>query len=237
MAEAAPSFLYVPELPAAGAELLLAADEARYLTRVCRARAGEVAQASDGRGGLARLRLLEVRGGVRALVESREERGRGRRCHVLCGAPEGERGDWLVEKLAELGVERFQPVDAARGCWAAGGTRLERWRRLAVAALRQSRSAHLMEVRQPLALAEALSRVPREGGRWLADPGGALADHAGLGRIELAVGLIGPSGGLEPAERDHCVEQGFKPIRLAQARLRTETAALAWAALWAGASC
>ncbi len=236
MAEATPSFLYVPELPAAGAELVLAAEEARYVTRVCRARAGEAAQASDGRGGVARLRLLEVGGAVRALVESREDRPRGRRGQVLCGAPEGERGDWLVEKLAELGVERFQPVDAARGRWVERRARLERWRRLAVAALRQSRSPRLMELCDPLPLAGALAGLSPEGSRWLADAEGAAAAQAELGRCGLAVALIGPSGGFDPREREDCLRHGFKPIRLAEARLRTETAALAWASLWAASA-
>jgi len=233
-AEATPSFLYLPGLPAAGEELVLPEEEARYVTRVCRARAGECAQASDGRGALARLRLLEVRGGVRARVESREARARARVCHVLCGAPEGGRGDWLVEKLAELGVARFRPVECARGRWPAHGERLARWRRLAVAALRQSRSPHLMEVLEPTPLAEALAGLPPEANRWLADAEGPPADRAGLGETGMAAGLIGPSGGLAPDERQGALAGGFRPVRLAEARLRTETAALAWAALWAG---
>ncbi len=233
-AEATPSFLYLPGLPAAGEEFALPDEEARYVTRVCRARAGECAQASDGRGTLARLRLLEVRGGVRARVESREARARARVCHLLCGAPEGERGDWLGEKLAELGVARFQPVECARGRWPAHGARLSRWRRLAVAALRQSRSPHLLEVLEPVPLAEALAGLPPGAERWLADAEGAPADRAVLGAAGLAVGLIGPSGGLDRGERQGALDGGFRPVRLAEARLRTETAALAWAAQWAG---
>ncbi|MBI5708936.1 MAG: 16S rRNA (uracil(1498)-N(3))-methyltransferase, partial [Candidatus Eisenbacteria bacterium] len=112
-ADAAPSFLYVAELPPAGATFELPPEEGRYLARVCRARAGERARATDGRGGLALLRLLDLRGAVTVEVEARDHHAPARTAHVLCGAPVAERGDWLVEKLAELGVARFQPVDCA----------------------------------------------------------------------------------------------------------------------------
>ena len=139
MAEAAPALLYLPGLPGAGARVELAGPEAHYVARVCRARAGERLEATDGRGTRATLRLVEVRGVVAAEVESVQREPASRPCWVLCGAPEGERSDWLVEKLAELGVVRFQPVDTARASWRRAAGRRGRWERLAVAALRQSR--------------------------------------------------------------------------------------------------
>jgi 16S rRNA (uracil1498-N3)-methyltransferase len=38
--------------------------------------------------------------------------------------------------------------------------------------------------------------------------------------------LIGPEGDFSPAEIELALENGFKPITLGEARLRTETAAL-----------
>ena len=47
-----------------------------------------------------------------------------------------------------------------------------------------------------------------------------------------AIGLIGPSGGLDDGEREAALSAGILPVRLSDGRLRTETAALAWAAWW-----
>jgi 16S rRNA (uracil1498-N3)-methyltransferase len=150
---------------------------------------------------------------------------------MLCGAPEGERGDWLVEKLAELGVACFQPVDCARGSWRTGGARRQRWERLAVAALRQSRRSHRMSVEEPVPLEELLTRLPTGGPRWLAEPRGGRPSGVPE-RGGPAIGLVGPAGGLSEAERAAAIASGFTPIRLSDGRLRTETAAIALAASW-----
>lgn len=231
-ADAAPALLYLPGLPTPGTRLELAAADAHYVARVCRARVGERVEATDGLGARATLRLIEVRSGVVVELEASTREPARRPSWVLCGAPEGERADWLVEKLAELGVGRFQPVDADRGRWKTAGGRRARWERLAIAALRQSRRLHLMVVEEPVPLRQALSLLPPEGSRWLADASGTVAVHGPAAAAEPAIGLVGPSGGLAEGERREALDAGFQPLRLSDARLRTETAALAWAAWW-----
>jgi 16S rRNA (uracil1498-N3)-methyltransferase len=234
-ADATPSFLLVSELPSAGGRLTLEDDESHYLTRVCRVRPGERVTATDGRGALALLRVIER--GRRAVVEveSCERASARRQAWVLAGAPEGERGDWMVEKLAELGVAVFQPIDCQRGGWERMKGRSDRWRRLAVAALRQSRRRFLLEVREPQVLAEALAGLPAGAGYWLADAAGSPAARVPAPRDGVTVGLIGPAAGLSPAERGVAETAGFRPISLSDSRLRAETAALAWASWWSAA--
>jgi 16S rRNA (uracil1498-N3)-methyltransferase len=234
-AEAAPSHLWVPELGAPGDVVELSREESHYLKRVCRARVGDVASATDGRGALARLRVAAVGERVRAEVESLELGGPGaerRRALVLCGAPEGRRADWLVEKLAELGVEAWQPIDCARDRWQASEGTLARWRRLAVAALRQSRRRHLMEVREPIGLGGLAGILPAGSSRWVADPLGRRGVEPPVGP-GWVVGAVGPAGGFTPDEKAALGGHGFEPMCLSDGRLRAETAALAWGAWWA----
>jgi len=143
-AEAAPSLLYVPALRSLGARFTLEDEEARYVTRVVRAREGEQVTASDGAGLVATLRIEQLKPALVVALDSAREHPRPPSARVLCGAPEGERGDWLVEKLAELGVTDLQPVDTEREGWPE--RREARWDRLAVAALRQSRAAWRMAI-------------------------------------------------------------------------------------------
>jgi 16S rRNA (uracil1498-N3)-methyltransferase len=230
-ADAAPSWLWLPDLARAGETLVLEGDEARYLQKVVRARDGERVTGTDGRGLTATLVVETSRPTVRLRIESRAEVSPPPAAVLLCGAPEGERGDWLVEKLAELGVTRLQPVDTARVQWEAGD-RTGRWTRLTVAALRQSRSAWLMEVAEPLPLATALAGLG-EGARWWGEPDGAEAAGLPLGRTDAVLGAVGPSSGFSAEEQKMLSEHGFQRVRLAAARLRAETAALAIASLWA----
>jgi 16S rRNA (uracil1498-N3)-methyltransferase len=229
--EASPSFILVDALGAPHSEFTLPENEARYVSRVCRARAGDRVSATDGRGSIAELELLEVGRDVRARIGRIERTARGRDCTVWCGAPEGERADWLVEKLAELGVGRFQPLDTGRACWRAEGARTDRWRRLAVAALKQSRQGWLMEILPPVSLIQLLEELPADSSCWLADPQGAFAPAA-PGEFS-SIGAIGPAQGFSSEEKSRVLARGFKAISLASGRLRTETAALAWAAWWA----
>lgn len=225
-ADAAPAYLYVPELGGSGEPVELSPEESHYVARVCRARPGDRATATDGRGTVASLELFEVGHRVRAVIESVERRERAARVAVWCGTPEGTRADWLIEKLAELGVETWQPITCRRGSWERGSSRAERWMRLAIAGMRQSQRAHLMEILDPIGLEEGLAGPVEGCDRWLASPLGSRAARPDRSRPML--GAIGPAGGFIDEELRLLEASGFQPISLSEGRLRTETAALAW---------
>ncbi len=248
-ADAAPAFLYLPDLDPGPGTIVLPPDEAHYVARVCRARAGDRVTATDGNGLRATLELDRVEPTAAARVIAIEHTPRGDPAWLLCGAPDAGRADWMVEKLAELGVARFQPIDCARRAWQ--GVRVARWERLAIAALRQSQRTWKMTVAEPLALDRVLADLPDSGTRWLAaadgapwrrvpvetpSPDAAAAppppefEHSGV-----SVAAVGPGPGFSPAEFAALEAARFQPVRLADGRLRTETAAIAWACAWAAA--
>jgi 16S rRNA (uracil1498-N3)-methyltransferase len=226
---AAPGFLLLPGLDEDRPQI--PDDEAHYLTRVCRARAGDPFEATDGRGTVATLRLDSV-SPVRAEVLERRSIPRAARAWILCGAPEGDRAEWLVEKLAELAVERWIPVNTERAHWGSAQARPARWQRLVDAALRQSRGAWAMQIDPVSDLDRVLAELPA-GNRWLASQDGPPPGLPGIGSGP-EIGLIGPAPGFSPGEAARLAGLDFRPVRLAANRLRTETAALAWGYWWAG---
>ncbi|MBI5708935.1 MAG: RNA methyltransferase, partial [Candidatus Eisenbacteria bacterium] len=124
----------------------------------------------------------------------------------------------------------------ARAAWRRAGGRAARWRRLAVAALRQSQGRWLMEVCAPLGLESAVGALPAASARWLGDPGGRFAGEVAAPGSGAAVGAVGPAGGFDGSERTLLEGGGFQALRLSAGRLRTETAALCWACWWASGS-
>src|SRR6266850_1930617 len=99
-AEAAPSHLWVPELADPGGVVELSREESHYLVRVCRARVGDLASATDGRGALDRLRaraLAGLRVHARALAATR---GRG----PAPVAPAPSHGRARADRTGEAGV-------------------------------------------------------------------------------------------------------------------------------------
>ena len=227
--DATPSFVLVAALGPPGATLTLDQAESRYVARVCRAREGETLAATDGRGALARATILATRPYVTVRIDSLDRAHAARAATIWCGAPEGSRADWLVEKLAELGVSCLQPIDCARAAWEGGAARLARYRRLAEAALRQSRRTRLMQIETPRPLADMIGTAPA-GQLWLADPDG---DRNAIPASDgLSIVAVGPAEGFDAGERDSLVAAGFRPISLSDGRLRTETAAVSWASWW-----
>ena len=234
-ADATPGFVRVADLPGPGARLVLDAEDSRYVARVCRAQPGEHLHLTDGVGGLATARVLEIGPRTSVLIEAVDRATRSREALLLCGAPEGERADWMVEKVAELGLAVLQPVDCERAAWERAERRFERWCRVAEAALRQSRARFLLELRRPLPLAEAIGALPDRSSRFLATPEGAVAAELEVPRSGVAVGLVGPAAGLSDRERGSLETAGFRPMALSGNRWRTETAAISWSAGWSSA--
>ena len=235
-ADGAPSVVRIASLAALDGEIVIAGEEAHYLTRVVRVRAGERVSATDGRGAIATLEILETGSSIRARVLERSRQVRRATLELWCGAPEGDRADWLVEKLGELGVATFVPVHFKRTRWERAEAKRERWDRLATAALRQSRSAWQLEVRPPVPLAEALRSLAPGTGRWVCQAGGApwVAPQPAAVSAHF-VAAVGPSSGFTEDELKSLWDGGFKPVSLARFRLRTETAAMTMAALWGAA--
>lgn len=149
---------------------------------------------------------------------------------LAVGAGDKDRFGWLAEKAAELGVTELVPLETERTRGVADRLRagqVDRLRRRAREAIKQSGAAWAPEIADPVALPSFAAHLP-DGLRWLADIDGAVPGATGG---SAATAVIGPEGGLAPAERELLVAAGFQPVRLAAHVLRFETAAIAAAVL------
>jgi 16S rRNA (uracil1498-N3)-methyltransferase len=185
-----------------------------HFERVLRLRPGEEATVADGRGGwrLCRFgRALEVAGPV--VVDPRPSP----EITVGFALVKGERPEWAVQKLTELGVDRIVPFSAARSVVRWDGDRaarqVERLRRVAREASMQCRRTWLPEVEDVAEFAEVSGRrkavlADRDGDApWL--PEGPV--------------LVGPEGGWSPEE----LAPGLPRMAVGGHILRAETAAVA----------
>ena len=204
------------------ADLLpLAADDAHHLVRVLRLRDGQEVTVADGAGAwrLCRLRLglgrdpaLEPAGPV--VVEAPPEP----RLVIAMALPKGERGDWAVQKLTEVGVDVIVPLLASRSVVRRVGQRADRGRdrleRVCRAAAMQSRRARLPVVAEPADPAAVVADAG--GGACAAEPGGRAL------RLDRPTVLVGPEGGWAPGE----LPDDLPRVDLGPTTLRTETAAV-----------
>ena len=159
------------------------------------------------------------------------------RLTVASAVPKGERADWMVEKLSELGVFAFIPLAAGRSVVLPQGTaKRQRWIRLAAEAAKQSRRAGVMRVDELIDLEQLLAEWIRAGKPVLvlstAPDAAPIAQIVrALSPVEELMLLIGPEGGWTPGEENMFATTGTLRARLSKTILRTETAAVAAAAI------
>jgi len=222
----AAAHVLVPEL---SDELSVTGDDGHHLARARRLRAGETVTAADGAGAW---RPYVVRAATRAgllLSACREaaiEPALVPALVVAFALTKGAKPDLVVQKATELGADAIVPLYASRSVRrppdeprAAAAT--ARLRRIAREAAAQCRRARLPEIADPVPLSSLGGRAglvvaARDG----ATPD-ALVDPPG-GEWVL---VVGPEGGLDPAELEIL---GNPPgLAVGPHVLRAETAAVA----------
>lgn len=215
-------------------------EETRHLRDVLRLREGDEASVFDGAGReyLCTVASISKKDSVLSIVEE-----------IAPAAPEspleltlaaailpGEKFDLVVQKAVELGIVSLQPLFTKR-CEArpeGSSRRVERWKKIAVEAAKQSGRAKLMEVLEPCQIEEFLA----ESGLAVSRDTGLVffSERDGTGFSGIKAGkkikaVIGPKGGWEDSELAAARDNGFSIVTFGGRILRAETAAIAMAAI------
>jgi 16S rRNA (uracil1498-N3)-methyltransferase len=227
-----PPLFLVDELSSADL-ISLTGDEGTHAARVKRLSVGEPVLVSDGRGSLVECTVAGTRSdGLELAVTTRRSLPAPQpRIVVVQALPKGDRAELAVELLTELGADEIVPWAASRSIvqWLGprGDRALEKWRRTAREATKQSRRAWLPEIAPLASTAEVAARLA--GATALVLHEGA---DAPLASVELpddrdVVVVVGPEGGIAPDELDDFTAVGAHLVRLGEPVLRTSTAGAA----------
>jgi len=149
---------------------------------------------------------------------------------IASAVPKGERADWMVEKLSELGVVAFIPLATARSVvHPQGQGKRQRWERIAAESAKQCRRAGVMRIEPLTDLAEALKST--ETG-WYLSTGEARPISQMLPGLAGSLSLlVGPEGGWTDQEIEAFEVKRLTAVALTSTILRVETAAIAAAAI------
>lgn len=149
--------------------------------------------------------------------------------HLRAPVADRDRMLWLAEKAAELGVASWQVVRFRRSASVSprgeGSAFADKARARMVGALEQSGGAWLPTMLPDVTL-DALDVGADQFPILLDISGEPIAAVASGIRNATPVLLVGPEGGMEPAERGSLVANGWHPARLAATTLRFETAGI-----------
>lgn len=220
---------YAPDINTA---YLLPEGESGHAVRVLRRRPGDEVEAVDGKGTLYRCRLLDDnhRGAAVEIAERIALPKVWKPYITVAVAPtkHADRMEWLVEKLVEIGIDRFVPLRCERS--ERKELKRERIEKIAISAMKQSLKAVLPRIDDTITLKNflaecAASPAQRFVGYCDADTPRRLLAKAYTPGSDVTL-LIGPEGDFSPAEIEACLNAGFVPVTMGDNRLRTETAAL-----------
>ncbi len=228
----------------------LTGDQAAHLARVLRAEPGQVYDVVAG-GFLHRAEIICVTpSAVHFTLHEELESDTALPLHLLLAVFKFDHMEWAIEKATELGVERITPILARRTekhLAQSSATRVERWRRIALEASKQSRRTTIPQIADPMALKPALEleqspirillseteqvtplATVLQDSRCITDDQVSDPLHGERLNKDLCVALaIGPEGGWTQEEMSLFTEHHWQPVTLGPRILRAETAAIA----------
>jgi|SRR5215469_16735368 len=222
----------------------LTGEQAEHLARVLRAEPGQIYDVVAG-GFLHRAEIVSVRSGasgqqaeVLFTLHEELESDSSLPLHLLLAVFKFDHMEWAIEKATELGVARITPVLARRTekhLGQAAAKRVERWRRIALEASKQSRRTTVPEITEPVALKAALDQATSPVRILLSETEQVTTIASALKQLDFAAQdaelthalAIGPEGGWTHDEMALFSQHAWQPVTLGPRILRAETAAIA----------
>lgn len=222
-----------PTPPTVGEVIELTGDEGRHAVSVKRTSVGEQIELVDGHGTRAVITVTGVSGKDRltGVVDCAANEPASRpTVTVIQALPKAARSELTVDLLTQAGADVIVPWQAGRSVanWGKKQDKgLAKWRAAARAAAKQSRRSRIPEITPVVdqAAVAALIQAAPLALMLHEDATGKITDQP-VAQVDSVVLIIGPEGGISPAELDAFTTAGAHPVRLGPEVLRTASAGM-----------
>lgn len=210
------------DLHGLGERLAIDGDEHHHLTRVVRARPGELIEIFDaaGRTFVARVVSLDKDESHIEIVEEIDSREPHSKIVIAAALIQFEKFEFILQKCTELGAVGFVPIISERTEISAERAigKMERWIKILAEAVKQCGRSIVPTIESPTPFPTLLER-----------PGIVIFDADAEGTSEFtrsSILAIGPEGGWSEDELAGARGAGVRFRTLGKRRLRAETAAI-----------
>jgi 16S rRNA (uracil1498-N3)-methyltransferase len=230
---------FAPSVDAGDDTVRLPKDEAEHLTRVLRLGPGDMVAVFDGRGHEFLARVVHTaRRDVRVQLVSRIEPAAEAAVPLLLvqAVLKGDTMDEIVRDAVMMGVAAVQPVVAERSettvAALARSGRVDRWKRVALASVKQSRRAVLPEVKGPLTFDNWLNEPLPALSLMMVEPAQSMQAQPFASLRPLrppadAALIVGPEGGWSEPELGLAQAHGVRLITMGSRTLRADAVPVA----------
>lgn len=204
-------------------------EESKHIVKVLRMKEGDRFCVTDGKGSLYDAELVDAHP-KRAMADLSNQRCgydiRDFKLSIAIAPTKlNERTEWFLEKATEIGIDEVKLFASYHSERRAAN--VERFRKIVVSAMKQSVKSKMPVVEEMVPF-DKLVKQDFDGQKFIAwiddDVKEQLCDLYEKGKN--AIVLIGPEGDFSKEEVELAKENGYVPVSLGEARLRTETAAV-----------
>lgn len=219
-----------------GDSILIDGQEHHHLAKVLRKKPGDVVFVCNGQGLMLEAEIISVskKESVLKQLGVYQKKDHNANQLVLAVAPTKniDRYEWMIEKCTEIGVHTIIPFYSHHS--ERRRIKLERLQLIALAAMKQSKSLFLPEIKEAV-LFKDLLKEEFSGLKLIAymeEKSKGINESLAEIKEQKVLLTIGPEGGFSSDEIEAAKENNFIPITLGAKRLRTETAAVFCAAAY-----
>ncbi|MBT8323605.1 MAG: 16S rRNA (uracil(1498)-N(3))-methyltransferase [Eudoraea sp.] len=219
---------YSANLDQSVSQFVFPEEESRHIVKVLRKQEGDKLQITNGKGYLFTAEILaaDPKSCKAAIVKTTKKHQKMYRLHMVVAPTKNmDRFEWFLEKVTEIGVHEITPIICEHS--ERKVLKLNRLKKIMQSAMKQSLRTYLPKLNEPLTYDEFIKRE-HEGLLFIAhcqeEEKMELVRRVAPDK-DITI-LIGPEGDFSEKEIDLAYENGFYPVSLGDARLRTETAAI-----------
>ena len=210
-------------------------EQFHYLSNVRRFSVGDEINIFDGLGNSYKARIdnIDKKSMKGTITSSKTFVLPNKKISLYTAIPKGERFDWLIEKASEIGISKIVPVIYIRSVVKElSENKIERYKKISIAASSQSWRADIMSLEQPIKFNETVEKISAQKDTlnilpWESEEDknilSLLNENKEIKNINI---FIGPEGGFDKTEIDIALKNGFKTVTLGKNILRVETAAI-----------
>ncbi len=208
-------------------QLILKEEEFKHAVQVMRNSIGETIYITNGEGSIFRCEIISIEKNsllAKVFDEIKKENKFANICFCIPRLKNPERLKFSIEKCVELGVTNFILFNSERTI--SKFSKIERWKKIALSAIKQSLHAYLPQIKIVNSLDE-ISELTGE--KILLDQNAKHKFIFSNRRDENYYFIFGPEGGL--SEKEINLFDEAKIFSLGEYRLRSETAIIKCASL------
>jgi 16S rRNA (uracil1498-N3)-methyltransferase len=229
---------FIEKGPQGSAYVSLEGKEHHHLSKVSRAKSGDLVWLVDRQGVQHRARVEQVQKDKTRLLVLETQKTKPSELRIVLAQVmlKSKKMDLVIQKSTELGADAVQPILSDRSVAKIDGkqdTKMKRWERIMIAAAKQSGRSSLPEILRPEHLREYVTKKDKAKKFFFSERGGKyfrdilkFPPSMGQKTPDSVILLIGPEGGWTEKEEQDIMGSQYEAVSLGSRILRAETAAI-----------